>query len=135
MQHPLAADVLCFSARPFSVRRSFSVVTSVACDKREKEKERRLRSTLVAGPTNDGWTRATKTGRRSGRSEGHPRSAEADVFIRSKICIRCSRSPIAKSLVPGGASRRFKEALCHYSRIFSPSPPLSLTFSWISWTS
>lgn len=114
----------------FFMKYNFNVRLSITRD-------RKPRSTLpVQGTTSadtserDGRRR---TVRRSGRSEKHPRSAEADVFIRRKICIRCSRSSIAKSRVRGGASRRFKEALCHYSR-----DPLFLSFlgsPWISWTS
>lgn len=60
-------------------------------------------------------------------SEGHLRSAEADVFRRKKICIRCSRSSITKFCVQVGASQRFKETLRHYIHDLSPSLFFSLS--------
>lgn len=67
-------------------------------------------------------------------SERHLRSAEADVFRRKKICIRCSRSSITKFCVRVGASQRFKETLRHYIHDLSLFFSLSLCLAILSFS-
>lgn len=119
--------ILSREATPRSVSTRPSISGSVADTKSadsniHSNRRRRVPQSTVNAPTAGRRVRRTRRTERLRLKEGQLRSAEADVFIRRRICIRCSRSSIAKT----SAGRRGSKIQRSFVPLY-PARPLSFS--------